>query len=281
MKNNFRELRNHVNGYRDLNSNKSFIDRNFLNKLELQNFLNEAQRLIHNYVTSTQSLIDHQRRHQKKLADIKDAFSEYQNEIDSRFIKDPLSNFIGQLRNYYNHYAIATISSNKVLDGMTNELSAKLEISLDDIKKTSFDWNQYSKIYLNSSDGQTELLTLFEEYHEKVLAFQKWYKNRLEDIFRQEIEFVESRRKELASKEIQALFSHIEGKKGFNRWMVENIIFKYLDIDHTNEIIGEEDSRKKADMIIRALARFITIPPAIFAMIAILYGAFDNHNDEK
>lgn len=278
MKSNYSELSNHINNYQNLNINKSFIDRNFLNKLELQNFLNETQRLIHNYVTSTQSLIDHQRRHQRSLAKIKDAFNEeYQTEIDNQFIQDPLSNFIGELRNYYNHYAIATISSNKVFDGITNELSAKLVISLESIKETSFNWNQYSKSYLNQSDSQKELSKLFEEYHLKVLDFQKWYKNRLEEIFHSEIEFVEIRRKELASKEINLLFQHIESKKGFNRLMVENIIFKYLDIDHTNEILEEGNPKQKADLILNAFSRFTNVPPLMFVMIASLYGAFDKN----
>lgn len=275
LRSNYSELSNHINNYQNLNINKSFININFSNKLELQNFLNETQRLIHNYVTSTQSLIDHQRKQQRSLAKIKDSFNEYQAEIDKQFVHDPLSNFIGQLRDYYNHYGIATISANKVFDGITNELSVKLVISLESIKKTSFNWNHCSKSYLNQSDSQEELSKLFEDYHLKVLAFQKWYKNRLEDIFLAEIEFVEIRRKELASKEIILLFQHIEGKNGFNCLMVENIIFKYIDIDLANEIIEEENPKRKAHLILNAFSRFTIVPSTIFVMIASLYGAFD------
>jgi hypothetical protein len=275
MRHNFIDLKSHLELYSKLDFNKYFIDRNYLNKLEVETYLNETQRLIHNYVTSTQSLIDHQRRHQKSLSEKRDEFHEYQEEVKLRFIEDPLSTFVGELRNYYNHYGIANIISNKVFDGMTNKLSTKLEINLDSIKKTTFQWKKYSKKYLESRDSETELLKLFKDYHEQVLNFQKWYKNRQKEIFVAEIDFVELKQKEIALIEINYLLEHINAKKGISRPMIENVIFKYTNIDHANEIINEENPKQKASLILKVFSKFIVIPPIMAIMITACYTSFE------
>ena len=131
---------------------------------------NESLRLIHNYVASAKTLIEHCRRIKSKYLQ-----SESQSKYDE-FIKDefihPRAQLITNLRNFMLHVDLPSICNRvKWLEGSSR--IALLPDKLLQWKK----WSSDVKGYLRSLTNQEEYLLLedlFAEYNEKTNRFSEW-----------------------------------------------------------------------------------------------------------
>lgn len=164
------------------------------NRDVLQAFHTEIIRLLHNYLASAFSLIDHTRKHYNKLYKENGKFLDYQLEIQNRFINDPLSNFIKDLRQFVQHYKLPEIYTNTIFKQDPPELRRVLKLKKEDLME--FPWSSKSKIFLSHQTADLDLMQIVNEYFERVTEFYKWFQEKQAEIHKDEISIVDYKRAE-------------------------------------------------------------------------------------
>jgi len=79
-------------------------------RYRLVKFNREVTRLLHNFVAAAKSLVEHTRNHMRAKYAGTDFKKEYQARIDQNFTRDPLVQFVEDLRNYMLHKSLAAAS---------------------------------------------------------------------------------------------------------------------------------------------------------------------------
>lgn len=152
-----------------------------------EKFQLETKRLLHNYLSSVISLIDHTRIYIKKLHSKKE-FLEYESMINKTFIENPTCVFIKDFRQYLQHYRLPEVSL------QINLMSIKLYntsiiISKDNLRKFS-GWKKLSTEYINNQINDINLRIVVQEYQAIVENFYSWLLGRQEEIFADEIQLI-------------------------------------------------------------------------------------------
>jgi len=116
----------------------------------------EAARLIHNFVASANTIVDHYRRAKNKyLADGEKV--EFDNLIESCFLNDPRLLLLKDLRNFILHHDLPEISNRiKFKDG-----TSKLELIPEKMLKWK-KWNSDVKTYLKNLSAKSENIKILE-----------------------------------------------------------------------------------------------------------------------
>ena len=167
-------------------------------KPEMRALLYEITRLLHNFVTSVKSLIEHTRIIYREIYEREKKFPEYQAEVDSRFADNPLAQFVEDLRNYCLHYELPTISSVLHFSQLPPSpiFESRVELKIEELNKYS-KWSPLAKEYLSSQDNPINLLNLVDEYYALVEDFYNWIQERQKDIHAEELAKVSSLQREL------------------------------------------------------------------------------------
>jgi hypothetical protein len=190
--------------------NQNFLEiekhtKNFFHQGKTINPNLETKRVIHNYLASVVSLIDHTRVFVNSLHHEKE-FIEYQQVIDETFIKNPLCNFVKDFRQYIQHYKIPDVSY------QTNALSLKskwsIRIRTEELESFS-GWKKDSKRFLKDNYPKVDLLETLKSYQEIVTKFYEWLTIRQKEIFADEIRQVEVKINEIKEVRIYKLVSEI------------------------------------------------------------------------
>ena len=145
-------------------------------KPEMREFLYEVARLLHNFVASVKSLIEHTRIIYREIEGAK-VFPEYQKEVDKYFTNNPLAQFVEDLRDYCLHYKLPTISSVLHYSRLapTPVFESKIELPIEDLKKYS-GWSPLGRKYLLSQTILVNLLNVINEYYALVEGFHSWFR---------------------------------------------------------------------------------------------------------
>lgn len=163
-----------------------------------QNLKLEISRMLHNYLSSVQSLIDHTRRLRNKLKN---------NELNTFWdvqIKKLLNNacikFVKQFRNYIQHYEIPILHSKLKIsnpDGITPEViqnrnaTFEYNIFIDREELLIWDrWNNKSKRYINKFGDDLDLKSIFLEYQQLNNDFYDWFYNKIYSLYEDDIKKV-------------------------------------------------------------------------------------------
>lgn len=177
----------------------------------LNPFLYELSRLLHNYLASGKTLIDHSRKlYQEEYENL--AFSEvYKNKIEETFSKSPMAKFIQDLRNYSLHRAIPISGASYDISSSSNGLE---EVLL--VKKRLLEWNGWtkkSKEYLDTCKEDIDLVQLINEYTKKIKEFQEWFHSKQMEIHKKdfdELRLLQQRSKYLYDKRKKNIIKQIE-----------------------------------------------------------------------
>lgn len=153
-------------------------------------------RLLHNYIASAQSLIDHTRVHYNELYNNESVFSDYQDQIEQRFVLHPLSVFMKDLRQYFQHFRMPRISSNIHSSGKNPELLVSVRLGIDELNKFS-GWKSKSKEYTSNFEKAIDLKILIEEYHSYIQDFHIWFSNRQTEIHKEDQKKVDVQKKKI------------------------------------------------------------------------------------
>jgi hypothetical protein len=156
-------------------------------------------RHLHNFLVSSQSLVEHTRRLMRKWYVDTEMLVKYQDAVNKNFINDPLSQFIEALRNYCTHRSPVGIII-KTFPGKDSDCNV---VSIH--KDTLISWNKISKharLYIEQYDNDIPIMTPVNEYKDKVVQFREELRQEIvsfhaEDIqhakwFFQAIEYVEN-----------------------------------------------------------------------------------------
>ncbi len=181
-------------------------------KASTKDYLDEVNRLLHNFLASVASLSDHAR---VLFVDVyKDrALAEYEEEIKRRFAKNPLAEFMRGLRHYYLHVRLPSVSSVRHMTPESSEVTTQLTI--DELKKFH-KWSRLAKKYMSSQtrtllaldvvqneyiSRQTKtvnVLNAVQEYYNMVRDFYMWVDPRQKEIHSKEIAKVAAIEREIA-----------------------------------------------------------------------------------
>jgi len=161
-------------------------------------FLYEITRLLHNFVTSVKSLIEHTRVIYREIYESAEEFPEYQVEVDRRFTNNPLAQFVEDLRDYCLHYKLPAISSVLHFSRLppTPVFESRVELKIEELNKYS-KWSHLAKEYLSSQNKPINLLHVTDEYYVLVKDFYNWLQLRQREIHYQEFAKVDSIQREL------------------------------------------------------------------------------------
>lgn len=190
FKRNYKELANLLTKHTDVR--EAIRLRGVGKKPEMRLELYEVARLLHNFVTSAKSLIDHTRIiyreiYEKKIYGETEAFPDYQDEVDRRFAKNPLAQFVEDLRDYCVHYKLPLVHSVLHYSQLppTPIFESKMELNIEELNKYSR-WSPLAKEYLSGQSESSNLLNVISEYYALVEDFHNWFRARQEKIHSQE-----------------------------------------------------------------------------------------------
>ncbi len=154
--------------------------------------LREITRLLHNLVASAKSLVDHTRRFINAWYSGTDFLEEYQQEVEKRFVGNPVAGFVEDLRNYTLHYQLPPATA---LFEVRNELESKEQIATQTIVLNKADLLQWSnwdkgKPYLEVADDRIVVQEIIGQYIQAVQAFHQWMRSRLMEIHAEELKWL-------------------------------------------------------------------------------------------
>jgi hypothetical protein len=142
-----------------------------------QEGMREVVSLLHNYVASAKSLVDHSRRIHRKAYQPKGLREECDRQIQSRFVTDPLIQFVQDLREMAQHYRLPTVrmtTSFQKREGGT-DMAVRLQLMKADVQEWKR-WGPHSKKFLDAAAAEIDLLETVEGYHSRVTAFYTWFR---------------------------------------------------------------------------------------------------------
>lgn len=168
------------------------------NRIDLNAFGYEVACRLHNYVAAAETLVSHSRALYKRLCKRDGLFLDYQSKIDTDFTNDPLSGFIQEFRNYFLHDQPPklTFITTYVCYGDEWKPVRKVCILLSHLYEKK-DWKGRSRVFLESLTEDLDILALAESYKLKVAIFQDWFRNRLIEIFREDLKLLEEKQANL------------------------------------------------------------------------------------
>ena len=150
-------------------------------RTQLQWYFHDANRHIHNFLTSITTLVDHTRHLMKENFIKNEHREEYQNKVSAIFASDPLARFLQDFRNYITHYEIPRLRLHTTVGSSSaNSLSGELLIELDHLQ-TGFNWSAPSRKFIETNKSNIRMLKLVNDYdlksetfyRELTLTFQK------------------------------------------------------------------------------------------------------------
>jgi len=167
------------------------------NRPQLDKFMREFSRLLHNYILSTYSLVEHTQNLRKKLN---------QAELDREFslkVK-ALSNyecvkFVKKLRHYFQHFNLplvtATLSFEKKNKGNGGVIRQRVLLDKEELLK----WNKWkgSRNYIISKK-EIDMEPILSEYQILIGNFYKWFYAKIEKLYSKELKELGELEKELA-----------------------------------------------------------------------------------
>src|SRR5438132_1806646 len=161
-------------------------------KEERDKYLEEALRLLHNFLASVAMVIDHARVLYRELYEPRDLFGDYEPEVRRRFTDDPLSRFVRELRNYFLHRLLPVVLYIEDEHGSRTIALRKVDLLQHD------NWPPQARKYLESAPDDVDITVLVEGYMSNVRDFYRWFAERQEEIHAEALVSVQKRLDEIA-----------------------------------------------------------------------------------
>lgn len=196
-----------ISEYRSLQNSLELLDRNFhaiertldaikkdpkkfkliprYNKWLLEGLVKEIGFLLHNYVSSSLSLIDHSRRVYEKMFKRKNELETYE-KLKKRYLISSYLEFIKDLRIMLQHHSLASIGFQ--FFGGTGESNFFLQkIDLLRFKK----WSNKSKKLIQTFDDSIDIMSVIGEYHKEISNFHRKVYSQYKIVYKPELEELE------------------------------------------------------------------------------------------
>lgn len=162
----------------------------------LDHLITETKRLLHNFLASAKSLVDHTRVIVNRLYPQDHEFrSEYQRKLNQDLASNVLQKFVQNLRNYTQHYTLPVLALQITFLGESNDLNSTLRIDVEMLKQ----WDKWgsSKAYLDSLKEGLPIIALASRYYILIQDFYIWLSERQSEIHQVDFENLEKMQQEL------------------------------------------------------------------------------------
>jgi hypothetical protein len=144
------------------------------NREGFEQFLDEVDRLLHNYIASAGTLRDHTRNVWRKHAPEDQALrDEYTARVERTFSTSHVAQFVLQLRNYTLHRRLPIARGR--LSWVKDE-SFESIVFLERTELMKWDgWSARARSYLESASDDVNLRAVVEHYSSTVVEFNSWF----------------------------------------------------------------------------------------------------------
>jgi hypothetical protein len=154
----------------------------------------ELGRLLHNFVTSAKTLVDHTRTFVDEWYGETHFFNEYHSEVQKRFIGNPIVGFTEDLRNYALHFQLPfAVAVVRFTIGQTSNENVRNQ-SFVLPKNKLLEWSNWSskgKSYLEMASEEIPIQKTVDVYFQEVNAFHAWMQHRLKEIHANELRWLD------------------------------------------------------------------------------------------
>jgi len=141
---------------------------------EFERFLDEVDRMLHNFVAASATFVDHTRRLWKKHPPASaELDAEYQRRIAETFASSPLAAFVKGLRNFTLHRSLPIARGQLSWSQGMSEPVSRIYLERDDLLKG--DWSSRARAYLDSASAEIDLAKVVDEYARLVYEFMDWF----------------------------------------------------------------------------------------------------------
>lgn len=173
---NFYEITQELESLKDP---RAFLDAHSKNHEEdISELLDQVLRLLHNFLASAFSLIEHTRKIVKKLYSGKEFQQEYQKKLQEDVISHPIHCFVKHLRNYAQHYTLPILDLRTSLIGTGNFENLNFSVRMDVEVLKQWDGWKTSRSYLDALNSDWCVDTIVTEYFTLIQDFYNWLSQR-------------------------------------------------------------------------------------------------------
>jgi succinate dehydrogenase flavin-adding protein (antitoxin of CptAB toxin-antitoxin module) len=141
-----------------------------------ERFLDETDRLLHNFVAAAESLKDHAEkikgRHLPDQADDVHT-AEYRDRARAVF-GSPVGSFVSLLRNHVLHERIPTTNGYLVWSRDRGTLKSGIALDRSELLAAR-DWSKKARNYMENAGSSILVHEVVAEYHDLVVAFYDWF----------------------------------------------------------------------------------------------------------
>lgn len=154
-----------------------------------------VMRLVHNYLASSKTLIDHTRRIVRDLCAEIPFLDEYNARVHECFVGNPLSHFVQDLRNLSLHRSIPLRGPTVAME-FDGTISGYYKLDRESLSEWN-GWSRPAQQYLAEVNGHLLVNDLVYAYHNLICGFHRWLEVRLREVFAAEIQEEEDLRQEI------------------------------------------------------------------------------------
>jgi hypothetical protein len=227
---------------------------------ELQFFQLQIVRLLHNFVASAKSLVDHSRRFYQDNYKSNGQFKDYEEQVKIQFAENPLAQFVNCFRQYCQHYEPPPIGSK--LNILSENPHA---VFLTKKKLLKFDkWNAPAKTFLQNAQDQIDLYDIVLQYEQLVSEFYAWVNSRLMEIHSADCAIVEQKNKEIIQTMTPSILQELTimlemYKKGVGQ--PEDVFVDILDANAIRSVMIQfKHPTEQAKAMIAIVQQYISVP---------------------
>jgi hypothetical protein len=219
----------------------------------LHAYQREITRFLHNYIASALSLTDHTRNHYRDLYSDNNRFPDYQDEINKRFVNNPLAVFIKDLRHFFQHYQMPGVSSRVVYTKGAPDFDMTLLLPTKEMLKFS-KWSSLSKKFLSDQKDDIDMLKLVNDYHQLIESFYNWFIDRQLEIHKEDVRKVNEHKDKIRGLELsQFVMQFIQQPKSIKEF--EEEIFELFPDEELESIKNSVTQADRIEAILGLLRR--------------------------
>lgn len=162
----------------------------------LELLIEETSRLLHNFLASAESLVEHMKiivdNNTKKHSRFREFKKEYQIKLDQDIKNNPLYIFVKRLRNHTLHQALPVLALSMIF---ADDLRFSMRIDI----KTFKQWDSWpgAKNDLETIEDTLCIADLVNKYFMLICDFYTWLTERQQNIYQPDIEKLQKMKKEM------------------------------------------------------------------------------------
>jgi len=166
--------------------------------VEFEKVRDEVTRLLHNFLASALSLLDHIKVHMEKLYEGSDLFAEYTSRRREHVFSTPVYRFVYDLRQYAIHNKLPLVG--RIFSfHKTRGIRISYFLDVGELKRSKKKrWSAEARQYMDTYGGQLPLRQLAMEYFPVMNEFYKWLRKREPEFNRENPNFLRQRWERIA-----------------------------------------------------------------------------------